>query len=121
MLRVGPFDDKPGAEPLYMAAPIPEDETKLEQATVIFARVVGVNIDANEKATVTLRYDDGGSGEFVAGSDILTKSAALIAHLVEDLNPEAPQQAGDIAKHIAPWSASTQFGNHRGWYDVCWI
>ncbi|HSJ99715.1 MAG TPA: hypothetical protein VK932_00685 [Kofleriaceae bacterium] len=69
--------------PLLLAAPVPEDETKIQEATVVFARVVGVNIDARERATVKLRYDDGGSHEFVADSDTLGKAATLIGLPVE--------------------------------------
>jgi hypothetical protein len=83
VLRLDQPDQKAKAKPIYLAAPVAEDETKIEEATVVFARVVGVNIDGNDKATVTLRYDDGGSGDFEADSDLITKAAALIARHVE--------------------------------------
>lgn len=38
---------------------------------------------AYEKASVTLRYDDGGSGEFSADLEILMKAAELIGQPVE--------------------------------------
>jgi hypothetical protein len=82
-LRIDPIEGHSGTKPIYLAAPIEEDRARIEQATVVFARVVGVNIDAHEKASVKLRYDDGGSGEFGADLDILTMAAALIGHPVE--------------------------------------
>lgn len=82
-LRIDPIGGKRGAKPIYLAVPVEEERAKIEEATVVFARVVGVNIDAHEKASVTLRYDDGGSGEFGADIEILTRAAALIGHPVE--------------------------------------
>ncbi len=82
-LRIEPIDGKRGAKPIYLAAPIEEDRERIEEVTVVFARVVGANIDSHEKASVTLRYDDGGSGDFGADLDILTKAAELIGQPVE--------------------------------------
>jgi hypothetical protein len=82
-LRVEPIDSKRTAKPIYLAAPIDEDRARIEEATVVFARVVGINIDSHENASVTLRYDDGGSGEFGADLDVLTKAAELIGQPVE--------------------------------------
>jgi len=82
-LRIDPVNGKRGAKPLYLTAPVEEERAKIEEATLVFARVVGVNIDAHEKGSVTLRYDDGGSGEFGADLEILTRTAALIGHPVE--------------------------------------
>lgn len=82
-LRIDPIDGQRGAKPIYLAAPLEEERAKIEEATVVFARVVGVNIDAHEKASVTLRYDDGGSGEFGADLETLTRAASLIGHPVE--------------------------------------
>ncbi len=82
-LRVEHIDSKRAAKPIYLAAPIEEDRARIEEATVVFARVVGINIDSHEDASVTLRYDDGGSGEFGADLDVLRKAAELIGQPVE--------------------------------------
>jgi hypothetical protein len=82
-LRIDPVDGKRTAKPIYLAAPIEEDRARIEEATLVYARIVGVNIDAHERASVTLRYDDGGSGEFGADLETLTQAAALIGHPVE--------------------------------------
>lgn len=82
-LRVEPVDRKHPAKPIYLAAPVEEDRPRIEEATLVCARVVGANIDAQEKASVTLRYDDGGSGEFGADLEILMKAAELIGQPVE--------------------------------------
>ena len=82
-LRVEPIDSKRAGKPIYLAAPIEEDRARIEEATVVFARVVGINIDSHEHASVTLRYDDGGSGEFGADLDVLAKAAELIGQPVE--------------------------------------
>jgi hypothetical protein len=82
-LRIDPIDGKSGTKPIYLAAPAEEERARIEQATVVFARVVGVNIDVQEQGSVTLRYDDGGSGEFGADLEIMTRAAALIGHPVE--------------------------------------
>jgi hypothetical protein len=82
-LRIDPVDGQSGTKPIYLAAPVEEDRARIEQATVVFARVVGVNIDTHEKASVKLRYDDGGTGEFGADLEVLTQAAALIGHPVE--------------------------------------
>jgi hypothetical protein len=79
VIRVGGKTSKP----LLLAAPVPEANAKIQEATVVFARVVGVNIDAREKVTVKLRYDDGGSHEFVADPDILGNAAMLMGLSVE--------------------------------------
>ncbi|HWO24934.1 MAG TPA: hypothetical protein VNO30_39605 [Kofleriaceae bacterium] len=82
-LRIDPVNDKRGAKPLYLTAPVEEEQAKIEEATLVFARVVGVNIDVQEQGSITLRYDDGGSGEFGADLEILMRAAALIGHPVE--------------------------------------
>ncbi|HET7504289.1 MAG TPA: hypothetical protein VFK02_24880 [Kofleriaceae bacterium] len=82
-LRIEPIDSKRAAKAIYLAIPIEEDRARIEEATVVFARVVGINIDSRENASVTLRYDDGGSGEFDADLDVLAKAAELIGQLVE--------------------------------------
>lgn len=82
-LRVEPINGKRAAKPIYLAAPLEEDRARIEEVTVVFARVVGINIDSHESASVTLRYDDGGSGEFGADLDVLTKAAELIGQSVE--------------------------------------
>jgi len=69
--------------PFLVAAPLDDDEVKIEEATMVYARVVGVKVDANDKGTVTLRYEDGGSGDFVAAPEIIKCAAALITHHVE--------------------------------------
>jgi hypothetical protein len=82
-LRIDPADGRRGAKSIYLTAPIEEERAKIEEATLMFARVVGVNIDAQEQGSVTLRYDDGGSGEFGADLEILMRAAALMGHPVE--------------------------------------
>lgn len=84
-LRVDPPQKATNAKPkpIILSAPLTEDEPKIEQGTTVFARVVGVKIDAHERATVTLRYDDGGSGEFDADADGIRESAKLIGDPVE--------------------------------------
>ncbi len=95
-LRVDPIHGTRTSKPIYLAAPIEEDQTRIEEATVVFARVVGVNIDSHENASVTLRYDDGGSGEFSAELEILTQAAELIGHLIE---ANVTFARGEDAKH----------------------
>jgi hypothetical protein len=95
-IRVGAKTRKP----LLLAAPIPEEKTKIQESTVVFARVVGVNIDAREKVTVRLRYDDGGSHEFAADPDILGKAATLIGLPVEARVTFARGESTDSALSI---------------------
>jgi hypothetical protein len=82
-LRVEPIDSKRAAKPIYLTAPVEDDGAKIEVATLVFARVVGANIDAHERPSVTLRYDDGGSGEFGADLELLMKAAELMGQPVE--------------------------------------
>jgi hypothetical protein len=82
-LRVDPMSGQRASKPIYLAAPVEEERPQLEESTVVFARVVGVNIDYRDQASVTLRYDDSGSGEFGAEADILARAAEMIGQLVE--------------------------------------
>jgi len=65
-------------KPLYLAIPIEEDTSHVEEGTVVYARVVGLKLDAHDRGTVMLRYDDGGSGDFESSPDLLTEAARLI-------------------------------------------
>jgi hypothetical protein len=73
---------------------------KIQESTVVFARMVGVNIDEREKVTVWLRYDDGGSHAFVADPEILGKAAALIGRPVEARVTFARGESTDSALRI---------------------
>jgi len=95
-IRIGAKTNRP----LLLAAPIPEDKTKIQETTVVLARVVGVSIDAREQATVRLRYDDGGSHVFVADPDILGKAATLIGLPVEAHVTFARGESTDAALSI---------------------
>lgn len=66
-----------------LAPPLPEDDVTIEEGTVQFARVTGVRMDARDRELVTLRYDDGGSGEFQADAEIVAKAARLYRKQVE--------------------------------------
>jgi hypothetical protein len=79
----GPVGKKGTSAPVLLAPPLPEDEAKVEEGTVVFARVVGLRLDVRDRASVTLRYDDGGSGEFQSSSDLIEASAQLLGRHVE--------------------------------------
>jgi hypothetical protein len=81
-LRIDPIHPSPKAKPLYLAAPLKEEATQLEEATVVYGRVVGLRIDVRDKAVVTLRYDDGGQGDFEASPEMLQTAAGLLGRSV---------------------------------------
>ena len=81
-LRIDPPKPAPKAKPLYLAPPVQDADTQLEEATVVYGRVVGLRIDARDQAAVTLRYDDGGQGEFETSIEILQRAAGLLGRSV---------------------------------------
>jgi len=81
-LRIDPMESSPNTKPIYLAPVLVEPDTQVEEATVVYGRVVGLRIDARDQAGVTLRYDDGGQGEFEASLETLQKAAGLLGHAV---------------------------------------
>jgi hypothetical protein len=81
-LRVEPEVGEETAAPIMLAPPLPEDEARIEEGTVAYARVVGIKLDARDHATVTLRYDDGGHGDFDADADLVEAAARMIGRNV---------------------------------------
>jgi hypothetical protein len=81
-LRIDPVHATTNAKPIYLAAPLAEDDVSVEEGTVVFGRIVGLRLDARDRASVTIRYDDGGTGEFDAEADFLDRAARLIGRTV---------------------------------------
>ncbi len=69
-------------EKVLLSVPVELDDTFVEDATVVYGRVIGAKIVGTDDGEVTIRYDDGGSGEFEADLDILARAAALIGRHV---------------------------------------
>ncbi len=81
-LRIDPLEGQK-TKPVILAAPIPEDDTQIEEGTVVHGRLVGLKLDARDKATITIRYDDGGHGDFAASAELMTEAAPLLgAHVL---------------------------------------
>lgn len=78
-LRFDPPSVRAGVEakPVRMAPPLDDDATQIEEGTVVFGRVVGLRIDG-AKGTVSIRYDDGGTGNFDADLELVAKAARTI-------------------------------------------
>lgn len=77
-LRFESEDAGEKSKPLLLSVPVEIAETFVEEATVVFGRIVGVRVVGGDEGAVMIRYDDGGSGEFEADPEILTRAAALI-------------------------------------------
>lgn len=88
------------AKPIYLAAPAEVLSTEIEEGTVVRGRVVGVRIDVRDQGAVTLRYDDGGQGDFGSSLELTIRAAALIgkqvAARVTFLRGEEKDHAGEI-------------------------
>lgn len=67
---------------IYVASPVENDDTTIEEGTVIFGRVVGIKLDAFDRASVTMRYDDGGQGQFDADANLVDVAAHMIGRHV---------------------------------------
>lgn len=81
-LRIDPIATTSNAKSIFLAAPLAEDDTNIEEGTIIHGRLVGIRLDVRDRASVTIRYDDGGTGEFDAESDFLDRAARLIGRNV---------------------------------------
>lgn len=70
------------AKPVYLSSLVPDDEVHLEEGTVVYGRIVGLKIDMVERGGITLRYDDGGQGDFAATTELVARAAPMIGHHV---------------------------------------
>lgn len=87
--KIGPlsFESKIAGkktEKVVLSVPVELDERFIEEATVVYGRVIGARIVGvgAEDGKVEIRFDDGGSGEFEAELEILAQAASLIGRHV---------------------------------------
>ena len=104
-LRIVPPDAAPGARPIMLAPPAEPDATIIEEATVVYARVVGLLLDVRDRGTVALRYDDGGRGDFQAEPEMVEAAARLIGrHVAARVTflrgPEAERDTDGVVEAI---------------------
>jgi hypothetical protein len=81
-LRIEPVNDNPKEKPVLIAEPLPDEGTEIDEGTVVYGRIVGVRIDTHDRGKVSLRYDDGGQGEFNSPPELVGSCATLLGRNV---------------------------------------
>jgi len=77
-LRIESEEAGKKSKPIFLSVPVEIPETFVEDVTVVFGRIVGVRVVGTDEGKVMIRYDDGGTGEFEADPEMLTRAANLI-------------------------------------------